>query len=128
MKKRFILENPINSTADNIHRFASSLLFYSNYQAIIHNRFQCLIQMLNLNKDNPRNALQGQATSSVSSTSSNETAISLPQAYSNGMRRKSYQMPNDLQDDLIECRCDSFMQVKSGRAEVILQNKFKIDT
>jgi hypothetical protein len=124
MKRRFIFENQMTSNTDTILKFAHLLLFYSNHQSIIHSRFHHLIQKLNLNNKDTGEQ-KSNNTGSSSSVSSSQSAGG--DEVKELLKRKSYLMPNDLQDDLVECKCDSYMQVKSGYAEVI-PNKFIIDT
>lgn len=108
MKKRFFFNNSTIVNSENTIDFARLLQFYSHHHSIIHNRFHYLIQRLN------------------ATPKSNETPDSQHKE-DNNQKRKSYLVPNHLQEDLIECKCDSYMQVKSGYAEVI-PDKFKIET
>ena len=108
MKKCFIFNDPTKNY-ENIIKFLKYLLAYSSYQTIIDTRFKNLIHRLNKNKKSiPQSAPSEDSTK----------------------KRKSYLIRDDLQEDLIESGCESFMFVNNGKAEIALYsspNKFIID-
>ncbi len=118
MKRRFIFETQPTSNPEKVVDFARLLYNNSNHQAIIHNRFRHLIQKLNSNNQDAASGKDRPVSGNLSNDGDDSKRDT---------KRKSYLMPNDLQDDLVECKCDSYMQVKSGYAEVI-PNRFIIDT
>ena len=109
MVKYFTFDDPIKDEV-NILRFSQYLTLNSNYQTIINTRFHNLIHEFNLANTKYHEDQNGNSNT----LSANEI-------------RKSYQIPTELQQDLIESKCDSYICVKSGYAEVI-PNKFIIDT
>ena len=105
MTKCFTFNDPSKNT-ESISRLVTSLLYYSNYQTVIHTRFHNLIHKLNSNKE-------------LLSTINNQTKS----------MRSSYLMPNDLQQDLIESKCDEFIHVKPGYLDLNINSRnFLINT
>lgn len=103
MTKRFVLKE---HDYENVLTMVRYLYSYTSTQRVIPNRFSYMINKLNTNKNQ-----------------TNTTEI-----FKNiDSKRISYMIPSDLQQDLIECKCDSYMQVNSGYAE-IGSNKFIIHT
>jgi hypothetical protein len=137
MKRRFIFEVHTRVDPESIPKFGRALLFSSNHQSIINSRFSLLIQSINSNRGTALASTSSSSTTqpstakvSPSNSESNVTEMlsSTDKELSKHQQKlKSYLMPNDLHDDLVECKCDSYMQVKSGSAEVI-PDKFKIET
>jgi hypothetical protein len=142
MKRRFLFDNQTTSNSSSVIDFLRLLLFYSNPQSIIHNRFHYLIQRLNKKEDrlmvsnsshsiqkSTENISEASLSSSNSSTSTATTSSprNEPPKLLREEKRKSYLISSDLYEDLVECQCNTYMQVKSGYAEVI-PNKFIIDT
>ena len=107
MVKSFIFDDPVLNE-EKILRFSHSLVSSSNYQSVIHTRFHNLIHDFDINSSNLNEE-----------SNTNNTQIE--------QMRKSYLVPIDLQQDLIESKCDNHICVKTGYAEVI-PNKFIIDT
>ena len=105
MVKCFIFDDPVQNE-EIILKFIQYFIAYSNYQSIIHTRFQNLIHEFDSTKSLGDPNLNDQSTDKM---------------------RKSYQLPTDLQQDLIDAKCDKYICVKSGHAEVI-PNKFIVDT
>jgi hypothetical protein len=117
MVKSFIFDDPIINE-EKILRFSQNLVLYSNYQSIIHTRFHNLIHDFDLNSSKLN---KDETISYTDNLNINNESHSFEYA------RKSYQIPTDLQQDLIDSKCDNHICVKSGYAEVI-PNKFIIDT
>jgi hypothetical protein len=106
LTKCFIFNDPTKNT-ESISRLVTSLLYYSNYQTVIHTRFHNLIHKLNSNKE-------------LLSTTNNQMKSN---------KRSSYLIPNDLQQDLIESKCDEFIHVKPGFLDLNINSRnFLINT
>ncbi len=101
MTKLFLFDNPAKNH-NEIYKFVSHLMDYSISQYVRDNRFNCLIKEVNLNFTKTKNE----------SCFQEETG------------RRSYFTMNDLHQDLIECECDEYMQVKSGN----VKGRFEIKT
>lgn len=103
MTKLLIFPNP-NKNYERINKFIKNLITSSNNQ-VKNERFKHLIL-------------------SVVSNTAAET--------SKNSNRKSYLSPNDLHQDLIDCECDNYMQVKSGAVNISIRtstgNIFEIKT
>jgi hypothetical protein len=105
LTKSFIFNDPSKNT-ESISRLITSLLYYSNYKTVIHTRFHNLIHKLDSNKE---------LLSTANQKKSNQ--------------RISYFIPNDLQQDLIESKCDEYIHVKTGVSDLnINSRKFLINT
>ena len=101
MTKLFLFNNP-SKNHNEIYKFVSHLMDYSISQQVRDNRFNCLIKEVNLNFVKPKLETHGQEEAG----------------------RRSYFTMNDLHQDLIECECDEYMQVKSGS----VKGRFEIKT
>ena len=123
MVKSFIFDDPIINE-EKILRFSHHLVSCSNYQSIIHTRFQNLIHEFDLHssKLNKEETARTNNTNFIDNDTNNNNSAN---PFDN--TRKSYQVPTDLQQDLIDSKCDDHICVKSGYAEVI-PGKFIIDT
>jgi hypothetical protein len=101
---------------ENISKFCEHLALNSNYQSIIHSRFFNLIHEFNVTMDHATTAKYEADDDDYDDNKNNQKQM-----------RKSYLVPSDLMDDIIDSNCDAYICVKSGYAEVI-PNKFIIDT
>jgi hypothetical protein len=100
MSKLFIFPNK-DATKD-VYDFTKELYErLTNIQDVINKRFESLIREVCLNIS------EGQVSDS------------------NVESRKSYLIQNDFEQDLIECQCDKYFDVKSGN---VTPNKFIINT
>ena len=121
MTKLFFFSQPDKDYTD-IYNFITKLIYHSNSERVIRDRFKFLIQEVNAK------FLHNNIHRSVSQTISQDLAQTGQQDnQAKKQIRKSYLIPIDLQEDLIQCECDGFMQVKSGFA-VVTQDRFKINT
>ena len=92
--------------ADNILRFITTLIYYSNYHTVIHCRFFNLIHKLNVNKEQ------------LTADAAKRSAAKRTTESGGGDARRSYMVPADLQLDLVECQCNAFVHVKPGSMEL----------
>ena len=113
MTKQFSFDYLRNSEA--VYKFCHTLMHYANSQAVIHSRFQLLINKLTASNQNGAN---------ISSKKSGDVETNFDIKV---LVRKSYLVPGDLQADLVESNCELFMQVKNGFFEAI-PSRFLIDT
>ena len=88
--------------SESISRLITSLIYYSNYQTVIHTRFHNLIHKLSANKELVENDQPD---------------------------RRSYLVPNDLQKELIDCKCEDFIHIKPGYLDLMINSRnFLINT
>jgi hypothetical protein len=106
MTKCFVLSE---SSSEETLKFIHSLIYYSNNQRVVDNRFRQLIQS------------NSQEESDTGTTDSRDDLVDEEQK-----QRRSYLLPSDLFEDLIECQCDGYMNVKSGFANI--SESFTINT
>lgn len=124
MTKLFFFSNPDKDYTD-IYTFITKLIYYSNYQRVIQERFKNLVHSVNAKYSQNRSVHQrlGQTVSQEL-----EQSDQAGESNNNNVQvRKSYLLPSDLQQDLIDNECDGFMQVKSGFA-MVTPDKFRINT
>ncbi len=119
MTRLFFFSNPDNDYT-NIYNFITKLIEHSNYQQVIRERFKNLLQSVNA-KFQHKNIHK-----KLDHTISQEFEQS-DQVEDNVQVRKSYLIPSDLQQDLVDNECDGFMQVKTGFV-MVTPDKFKINT
>lgn len=118
MSKSFTFSD---KSPENTYKLLHILASSTNYQAVILNRFRYLIKRVS---QNPL-GISEQTTPTNSSTPI--TASGSVYTDDQHLKRKSYLTEDDLYEDLVECECDKYMEVKEGYVELI-PNKFSIDT
>lgn len=123
MTKLFFFSNPDKDYTD-IYNFITKLIYHSNYQRVIQERFKNLVQTVNA-KFSQNSSVHQRLGQTISQEL--EQSDQASERHSSVQVRKSYLVPSDLQQDLIDNGCDGFMQVKSGFA-VITPDKFRINT
>lgn len=117
MTKLFFFTDPAKDF-NEIYEFISKLIYHSNYQRVITERFKHLVQ--DVNASFTHKTLHSTISRSISQDNELEEK-------NNSLKRKSYLIPAELQQDLVEHECDEYMQVKSGYA-VVVPEKFVINT
>jgi hypothetical protein len=114
MTKSFLFTNP-TKCYNEIFNFVTKLLYHANARRIIDDRFKCLIKEVNaelIASTDEKNKYYQQNDHNIQDTIKK-------------IKRKSYLVQSDLHQDLVDCQCDGYLQVKSG---VVMPDKFKINT
>lgn len=120
MAKLFFFTEPAKDV-NEIYEFISKLLYHSNHQRVISERFKHLVQDVNASFTHKT------LHSTISRSISQDNELEEANKSFGSLKRKSYLIRAELQQDLVEHECDSYMQVKSGYA-VVVPEKFVINT
>lgn len=119
MTRLFFFSNPAKNYSE-IYNFITKLVYHSNSKRVVNERFMHLIQDVNAEITNKKVHLK------LNHTISQELELQENKNLEK-QKRKSYLVPGDLYQDLLECECEEVFSIKSGFA-IVTPEKFKINT
>ena len=110
MTKLLTFSNP-SKNHEKVYSFIKNLVIFSNNQRVKSERFNQLIQTVVSNSNNDNNNKEEESNK-------NEKSFLNTIKEMKDTQRKSYMLPSDIQQDLVECNCDKFMQIKTGTVNI----------